>query len=123
MSEGLGSPCPQCGQALHRWPTVDDTGYLMSCGACGYEHFVNTTIPDEPKPVPPLASDSKLRHLLDKRRGTSVDEWPASLLEQLPDEIKAVLTVRCPNCQTIVTRQTETCPRCGQPLEVERDAG
>lgn len=122
MSEGPESPCPQCGQPLHRWPTLNGTGYLVTCSSCGYEHFVGTAIPEPPKTPQPLASDTRLRQLLAKRRQASTDEWPASLLEQLPDEIRSVLTTQCPNCQAIVARQAKTCPSCGEPLNTDQDA-
>jgi hypothetical protein len=84
-------PCPQCGRPLHRWPTLDEGGYLLACDECGFEQAVDATAAAPSDPAadhsPP---DQRAMHKL-LSQTNQPGEWPEELLEELPAEARQLL--------------------------------
>ena len=90
--QGLSAkePCPQCGQSLDRWPTLEPGGFLLICTECGFEQSqLPSADSDQENPDQTEPSDhQKLQLLLQEN---DPNEWPEELLEALPPEARAKL--------------------------------
>jgi hypothetical protein len=94
MVEPARVPCPECGQLMRRLPALGG-GFLFTCPKCGYERADESTddiapTADEPSSDEPAA---RFRRLLAAPASPEEGDWPESLLDDLPDELRAKLDV------------------------------
>lgn len=94
-AEGLG-PCPQCGEKLRRWPTLDGSGHLVSCNACSYESSVGRLDEASTASASQSTSDAapgpaRFRQLLAAQKEASPSDLPLDLLDELPAAARQVL--------------------------------
>lgn len=84
--------CPQCGEKLRRWPTLDGEGFVASCPSCDYEIVKKPDLPDQEVPPDEEAARDRFRRLLSSGAKLPPEgEWPSDLLEDLPEETKQLL--------------------------------
>lgn len=86
-----GASCPQCGGTLSKLPKLDGEGFIFLCSACGQE--VTPSVPLDPKSNEE-DSPSRFRKLLREVEETDTADLPASLLEDLPEDARSLLTAR-----------------------------
>lgn len=100
--------CPKCGEPLRRWPTIDGDGHVVACTSCDFERVVggesatgekpeqSTEGKKEPPSAKAEASDDKtaarFRELISAGSDPSQGEWPDSLLADLPEEARELLS-------------------------------
>ncbi|MFP3853318.1 MAG: hypothetical protein ACLFWD_03380 [Anaerolineales bacterium] len=88
-----GRACPQCGETLNRWPTLETSGYLSVCPSCGFERVDEPAPADEPKPPEAKwAQTRRLRDLVSDENSSAA--WPEELLEDLPAEARELLQTK-----------------------------
>jgi uncharacterized Zn finger protein (UPF0148 family) len=83
--------CPECGGPLAKWPKIDGEGHVYLCSGCNQE--VSPSVPLES--APPAESEespSRFRKLLKEVEEAESEELPPSLLEDLPEETRSLLT-------------------------------
>lgn len=95
-AEGLG-PCPQCGEKLRRWPTLDGSGHLVSCNACSYESSVGRLDEASTDSASQSTSDAapgpaRFRQLLAAQTEASPSDLPPDLLDELPTATRQALS-------------------------------
>ncbi len=103
-------------------PAVDGAGQVAVCPDCPNAPWI--PLPDQPASSAPEGGGARLRQLL---ASPGAAEWPASLLDDLPEHARSLLTRgpqapppaatrRCPRCEGLVTSAVSHCPWCGQPV-------
>lgn len=94
--EGLG-PCPQCGEELRRWPTLDGSGHLVSCTSCSYESSGGPLDAASTDSTSQPTSDAapgpaRFRQLLAAQKEASPSDLPPDLLDALPTAARQALS-------------------------------
>ena len=83
--------CPECGGPLAKWPTINGEGHVFLCSSCGQE-VVPSTLPDSGPPTESEDSPSRFRKLLKDVEEAETTDLPPSLLEDLPEDARSLLT-------------------------------
>lgn len=83
--------CPECGSLLEKWPKVDGEGHVYLCSNCGQE--VLPSIPLGSKTASESeGAPSRFRKLLKDVEQAETEDLPPSLLEDLPEDARSLLT-------------------------------
>jgi hypothetical protein len=101
---------------LSKWPKIDGEGHVFLCSACGQE--VTPSVPLDPKPEPEDAP-SHFRKLLKDVEETDTDNLPPSLLEDLPEDARSLLTAKQLDRPTQKSKPEEISENLAQELRMQ----
>jgi hypothetical protein len=88
--------CPLCGGPMEARPSIDGNGWVAICPSCPNAPLIPLKEPPPPDPLARENATARFRKLTQPIAPPKAGNWPASLLEDLPEEARVLLQRRPP---------------------------
>jgi hypothetical protein len=88
--------CPLCGGPMEARPSIDGDGWVALCPTCPNAPLVPLKEPPPPDPLERDKATARFKKLTQPFFPPKAGAWPASLLEDLPEEARKLLQRRPP---------------------------
>ncbi len=88
--------CPLCGGPMEARPSIDGDGWVALCPSCPNAPLIPLKEPPPPDPLERDNATARFKKLTQPIAPPKAGAWPASLLEDLPEEARKLLQKRPP---------------------------